>query len=111
VTDRDDRREIRLALNDVYKATFSPPQDLQVGAKAKRLLALFECEEEHRDHDSANALNERAAEIAKDLGLPEVYSYHVIQAFVELFNEDLSFRETTHAHVEELRPGWRQIES
>ena len=107
MTGRDDRREIRVALNDVYASAFAPSAEREFGAKATRLLALFECEEEYRDRGHPQRLAERAAEIADDLGLPEVYSYHVIQAFVELFNEDQSFRDATHAGVADLRPGWR----
>jgi hypothetical protein len=109
MTASDDRREIRLALNDVYERVLAEPGGMTVGAKAKRLLALFECEEEHRSSRDAERLLERAADIARDLGLEEVYSYHVAQAFVELFNEDPSFRGATHAHVGELRPGWRAV--
>ena len=107
MTAAEDRREIRLALNDIYERSFSTPDDLTIGAKAKRLLALFECEEEHQSHGNSQRLCERAAEIARDLAVPEIYSYHVVQAFVELFNEEPSFREATHAHVGELKPGWR----
>ena len=98
------RRDARHLLDEIYEDTASGAHGLRMGAKATRLLALFEAEDEHRSFGHRIKLEQRAAEIARGLGLREIYSYHVIQAFVELFNEDESFRKATHAHVEELRP-------
>jgi hypothetical protein len=98
------RRMARRLLNEVYEDTASGAHGLKMGAKAARLLALFDAEDEHRAFGHRGKLEQRAAEIARGLGLRELYSYHVIQAFVELFNEEESFRAATHAHVDELRP-------
>ena len=98
------RREARRLLNEIYEDTASGAHGLKVGAKATRLLALFELEDEHRHFRHRVQIEQRAAEIARELGLREIRSYHVIQAFVELFNEQETFREATHAVVEKLEP-------
>jgi hypothetical protein len=98
------RRTARRLLNEIYEDTAHGAHGLTTGAKASRLLALFDAEDEHRSFGHRAKLEQRAAEIARSLGLRELYSYHVIQAFVELFNEEESFREATHAHVDELHP-------
>jgi hypothetical protein len=101
------RRLARRLLNEIYEDTASGAHGLTMGAKATRLLALLDAEDEHRAFAHREKVEQRAAEIARGLGLRELYSYHVIQAFVELFNEDESFRAATHAHVDELRPRLR----
>jgi hypothetical protein len=98
------RRDARRLLNEIYEDTASGAHGLKVGAKASRLLALFEVEDEHRRFRHRVQIERRAAEIARELGLREIRSYHVIQAFVELFNEDETLRQATNSVVDRLEP-------
>jgi hypothetical protein len=98
----DLRVQARKHLDELYERTAGGPRTREVGAKASRLLALFDAEEEHRRHGHRELIERRAWEIAHQAGVDEIYSYHVMQAFVELFNEVGTFREATHAHVDRL---------
>jgi mannose/cellobiose epimerase-like protein (N-acyl-D-glucosamine 2-epimerase family) len=99
----DLRTEARHALNELYSRTPEGNHGLTMGAKATRLLALLELEPEYGS-TWRRKLEERGALIAGEERVPELYSYHLFQAFVELFNEDPEFRARAHAHVERLVP-------
>jgi hypothetical protein len=98
----DLRTQARKALDELYERISGGPRTPDVGAKASRLLALFDAEDEHRRHGHRELIEERAWEIARRAGVEEIYSYHVLQAFVELFNQDPTFKAATHAHVDRL---------
>jgi hypothetical protein len=99
----DLRIEARQSLNELYSRTREGGHGLIMGAKATRLLALFELEPEYGS-GWRQKLEERGALIAREENVPELYSYHLFQAFVELFNEDPQFRARAHAHVSRLSP-------
>jgi hypothetical protein len=96
------RVQARKSLDELYERTSGGPRTRKVGAKASRLLALFDAEDEHRRHGHRDLIEQRAWEIARRAGVDEIYSYHVLQAFVQLFDEVPTFKEATHAHVNRL---------
>ena len=101
----DLRVQARKCLDELYERTSGGPRTPEVGAKASRLLALFDAEGGHRRHGHREMIEHRAWEIAHRAGVDEIYSYHVMQAFVELFNEVPTFKKATHAHVDRLELG------
>ena len=103
MTTPDELREAVRAQLDELRRRVAVGHDLTMGPKTERLLAYVETEPEWGP-TWREAIEGRAAELAAADGGSKLFTYHVIQALVELFNEDPAFRRTMHAQVDTIRP-------